>query len=88
MSAGNINPHWCFSFFKILPPKTSKFFVLSNIKYISSASLKQIKTAISKFLLIRSVNYPGIEYLFFKKKFFPSFFKQGTTFYSHYFFCG
>lgn len=52
MSAGNINPHWCFSFFKILPPKTSKFFVLSIIKYILSASLKQIKTAFQSFCLL------------------------------------
>lgn len=58
MSARNINPHWCFSFCKIRPPKASEFFVLSITKYTLSASLKQ--NSISKFLPIRSVSYPGI----------------------------
>lgn len=43
---------------KFFPPKASRLIVFNIIKHTLSSSLKQ--NSISKFLLIRSVNYPGI----------------------------
>lgn len=47
-----MNPHWCFSFFKIIPPKASKLIVFNIIKHTLSSSLKQIKTAFQSFCLL------------------------------------
>lgn len=45
---------------KFFPPKASRLIVFNIIKHTLNSSLKQ--NSISKFLLIRSVNYPGIAF--------------------------